>query len=128
MEMAFLLKTFRHRSYGAIPFQHCCGSSYHLIPDFIDIGIKILDPIQTVAANMEPDKLKAEFGNDLTFHGAGETQHILPQGTEEEVKANARFLSDTLGKGGGYILTSCHFLQADVPVDNIIAFYDTEYR
>ena len=116
------------KSYGATPFLHCCGSSHDLIDEFIELGIKILDPIQTVAADMEPERLKKEFGNDITFHGGGETQNILPNGTEEEVKANAKMLSSVLGKDGGYILTSCHFLQADVPLKNVLAFYDIENR
>jgi len=115
-------------SYGAIPYMHCCGSAYHLIPEFINMGIKILDPVQTVAHNMEPERLKAEFGNKMTFHGAGETQHILPHGTPDEVRQNARMLSHTLGSGGGYILSSCHFLQSDVPIENILAFYEPENR
>lgn len=116
------------KSYGAIPYLHCCGSAYHLIDEFISLGIEILDPIQTVAKNMEPAKLKTEFGDRLSFHGGGETQWLLPNGTPEEVAANARMLSDTLGKNGGYILTSCHFLQADIPVENVLAFYRLENR
>ncbi|MDR0448120.1 MAG: hypothetical protein LBH07_05585 [Treponema sp.] len=116
------------KSYGAIPFLHCCGSAYHLISEFIDMGIKILDPVQTVARNMEPERLKAEFGGNITFHGGGETQHILPHGTPEDARQNARMLSQTLGKCGGYILSSCHFFQSDVSVDNILAFYELENR
>jgi len=116
------------KSYGAIPFLHCCGSAYRLIPEFIDIGVKILDPVQTTTRNMEPQKLKAEFGDKLCFHGGGETQNILPHGTAGEVRENARMLSHTLGKDGGYILSSCHFFQADVSVENILAFYDLENR
>ena len=115
-------------SYGAIPYLHCCGSAYGFIEEFIDLGIKILDPVQTVAADMQPEKLKREFGKDICFHGAGETQRILPTGTEEEVKENARMLCRVLGDGGGYILTSCHIMQADVPLKNILAFYDVENR
>lgn len=116
------------KSYGAIPFFHCCGSAYHLIKEFIDIGIEILDPVQTAANNMDPEKLKTEFGTYITFHGAGETQHILPHGNCDEVRENARFLSKTLGSGGGYIMSSCHFFQSDVPVNNILAFYELENR
>ena len=116
------------KSTGAVPFLHCCGSSYHLIGEFIDIGIKILDPIQTVAADMEPKKLKKEFGESITFHGAGETQSILPHGSPEEVRKNAKMLSSILGRDGGYIMSSCHFLQADVPVENVLAFYEVENR
>jgi uroporphyrinogen decarboxylase len=116
------------KSYGATPYLHCCGSAYRLIPEFIDLGIKILDPIQTVARNMEPERLKAEFGDRMTFHGAGETQKVLPRGTADEVRQNARMLSKTLGKNGGYIMSSCHNLQPDVPIENVLAFYETENR
>ena len=116
------------KSYGAIPFLHCCGSAWRLIPEFIDIGIRILDPTQTVARNMEPERLKAEFGGKLTFHGGGETQRILPRGSADDVRENARMLSRTLGRNGGYILSSCHFLQSDVSVENILAFYEPENR
>lgn len=116
------------KSYGAHPFLHCCGSSYHLIDEFADMGVEILDPIQTVAADMEPEKLKSEFGERITFHGAGETQRILPNGSADEVRENARYLCRTFGKNGGYILSSCHFLQADVPVENVLAFYEIQNR
>lgn len=116
------------KSYGAIPYLHCCGSAYKLIQEFIDAGIEILDPIQTKAANMEPVRLKKEFGTSLTFHGAAETQSILPSGTPEEVRQNALELVEVLGKDGGYILSSCHALQADVPVENVLALYDVANR
>ncbi len=116
------------KSYGVTPFFHCCGSAYNLMGEFVEMGIKILDPVQTVARNMEPKKIKAEFGNSLTFHGAGETQKILPHGTIEEVNQNAKYLSSVLGENGGYIMSSCHFLQADVPLENILAFYNIENR
>lgn len=116
------------KSYGAVPYMHCCGSAYHLIDEFISMGIKILDPVQTVAANMEPEKLKREFGDRITFHGAGETQWILPTGTPEDCAENARMLSNVLGRDGGLILSSCHFMQSDVPVENVLAFYRTENR
>ena len=116
------------KSFGAIPYLHCCGSSYYLISEFIDMGIKILDPIQTVARNMEPERLKTEFGGKIAFHGGGETQHILPRGTQDDVRQNARMLSRVFGSGGDYILSSCHNVQADVPVENILAFYELENR
>jgi len=116
------------KSYGAVPYLHCCGSAFRLIPEFIDIGIRILDPVQTVARNMEPERLKAEFGGRMTFHGGGETQRILPRGTADEVRENARMLSATLGRNGGYIMSSCHNFQADVPIENLLAFYELENR
>ena len=116
------------KSYGAAPMLHCCGSAYNLIPEFIDMGIKILDPVQTVARNMEPERLKSEFGGKMAFHGGGETQDILPHGTQDDVRKHTRTLSRVLGKNGGYILSSCHFFQADVSVENILAFYELDNR
>jgi uroporphyrinogen-III decarboxylase len=77
---------------------------------------------------MEPERLKKEFGDRLTFHGAGETQNILPNGTPEEVRSNAKMLSRVLGKNGGYIMSSCHNMQADVPIENVLAFYEINNR
>jgi uroporphyrinogen decarboxylase len=116
------------KSYNAIPYMHCCGSAYHLLNELIDMGIRIIDPVQTQAENMEPELLKREFGGRITFHGAGETQSILPTGTPDDVRKNAAMLSRTLGKNGGYIMSSCHNLQADVPLENVLAFYEIENR
>lgn len=116
------------KSYGAKIFFHCCGSAYGVIPELIDIGVEVLDPIQTTTANMEPAKLKREFGDKLAFHGAMNTQWTLPKGTADDVKKEARELIRILGKGGGYILTSCHMLQPDVPVENILAMYEPGNR
>jgi uroporphyrinogen decarboxylase len=115
-------------SYGAKTMFHCCGSAYRLIPEFIDLGVDMLDPVQTTTANMEPARLKSDFGDRISFHGGGETQRILPRGTPDEVRDNARMLSSVLGKEGGYVMSSCHFSQADVPLANLLAFYDLRNR
>jgi uroporphyrinogen decarboxylase len=116
------------KSYGAKIFFHICGSAYHMIPELISLGIDILDPVQTSAVNMEPERLKKEFGGRLTFHGAVDTQELLPHGSPAEVKKGTKEIVRILGKDGGYLLTSCHALQADVPVENILALYDIENR
>ena len=102
---------------------HTCGNVYPLIPDFIECGIDILDPIQKVKG-MEIEKLKAEFGDRLTFHGAVDTQHLLPYGTPAEIKSEVKRVIEILGKGGGYIAAPVHNVQQDVPVENIIALAD----
>jgi uroporphyrinogen decarboxylase len=99
---------------------HSCGNIYPLIPDFIGCGLDILDPIQKLKG-MEIEKLKAEFGNKLTFHGAIDTQYLLPNGSPAEVKSEVKRVIETLGRNGGYIAAPVHNLQADVPVENIIA-------
>jgi uroporphyrinogen decarboxylase len=116
------------QSYNAIPYMHCCGSVYNLINELIEMGIRILDPVQTKAANMTPEKLKNEFGDRIVFHGAGETQDILPHGKVDDVRGNAKMLSGVLGHNGGYIMSSCHNIQPDVPLENVLAFYELENR
>lgn len=116
------------KSYGVKIFFHCCGSAYHIIPELIEIGVEILDPVQTTTANMEPEQLKKEFGKMLTFHGAMNTQGTVPLGTSEDVRKEAQYLRDALGSDGGYILTSCHYLQPDVPLENILTMYEMENR
>jgi uroporphyrinogen decarboxylase len=104
---------------------HCCGSAYHFIDHLIDIGVDALNPVQVTARNMEPERLKAEFGERICFWGGINTQRILPFGTAEEVAAETRRIIDVLGRGGGYILNSVHNIQAEVPPENIVAMFAT---
>jgi uroporphyrinogen decarboxylase len=104
---------------------HSCGSVYHFIEHFIDIGIDVLNPVQVTAKNMEAERLKADFGDRMGFWGAINTQKILPFGTPEEVAAETRRIIDILGKGGGYVLNSVHNIQGEVPPENIVAMYET---
>jgi uroporphyrinogen decarboxylase len=103
--------------------QHSCGSIRPVIGDMIDLGLEILDPVQIAAANMAPDELKQEFGAKLTFHGAVNTEQTLPFGTPREVEEETRYLMNTLGGDGGYIVCGSQYLQSDIPVDNVIAMY-----
>jgi len=103
---------------------HSCGSVSKLIPRLIELGMDALDPIQVKASNMEPEYLKENFGNYITFHGGLDTQHILPFGTVEEVRAEAKRLIEVLGKGGGYILGPSQEFLPDIPLENIIAMYE----
>ena len=103
---------------------HSCGSVFPLIDDLIESGIDILNPIQVAAKDMDPAALKAEYGDKLAFWGGIDTQHLLPFGTPEEVRIGVREIIDKLGPGGGYILTSVHNMQKDVPPENIVAMFD----
>ncbi len=103
---------------------HCCGSAYHFIDHFIDIGVDVLNPVQVTAKNMEPERLKAEFGDRITFWGGINSQKILPFGTPEQVAAETHRIIDILGKGGGYILNSVHSIQAEVPPENVVAMFE----
>lgn len=105
-------------------FYHSCGSIVPIIPDLIEIGVKILDPIQTRAQGMQPEILKERFGDKLIFHGGVDEQELLPKGSPADVAAEVRRLVKILGKGGGYILSSSHSLQADTPPENIVAMFD----
>jgi len=106
-------------------FCHSCGSIYRLIPMMIEAGIDILNPVQTSAANMEPARLKREFGDKLVFWGGGaDTQKTLPFGTPEEVRAEVRERIRIFAPGGGYIFNPVHNVQAKTPVQNLLAMFD----
>jgi hypothetical protein len=105
-------------------FMHCDGSIHELIPDFIDDGFDILNPIQTSAADMDPKTLKREFGDRLVFWGGGvETQTTLPFGTPEEVYREVRERIDIFNDHGGYVFAAIHNVQANVPVANLLAMF-----
>ncbi len=110
-------------SHGVYVMNHSCGSIVPFIGDLIDIGVDILDPIQVTAKGMDPELLKERFGNNLCFHGGVDTQYLLTTGTVDEVRKQVHNLVQTLGKGGGYILSPSHVLQTDVPLANIEALY-----
>jgi len=114
-------------SLGAKVLYHSCGSIRPFIPDLIELGVDVLDPIQPVAG-MSPESLKAEFGDQLCFHGGIDMQRLLPFGTPDEVRTTARHYCETLGSktpegGGGYILAPAHLFQPDIPPENILAVY-----
>jgi uroporphyrinogen decarboxylase len=102
---------------------HCDGNIRELIPELIEMGIDILNPIQNVGPGMEPKELKKEFGKDLCFHGGIDTQEVLPRLSAEELARDVREKIETLGKGGGYILSPTHMIQLDVPLENILKMY-----
>ena len=103
---------------------HCCGSIYKLLPDFIELGVDVIHPVQVAAKDMDSSILAPEFGDRLSFWGGIDTQKVLPTGTTEEVKAEVRQRIRDFAPGGGYILSAVHDIQPDVPVENIIAMYE----
>lgn len=105
-------------------FLHTCGSVYLLLDDLIDIGVEVLNPVQVGARDMDPLKLKAEYGDKLSFWGAIDTQRVLPVGTVGDVKAEVERRMAQLGPGGGYVLCGVHNLQPDVPTENVLAMYE----
>jgi uroporphyrinogen decarboxylase len=102
---------------------HTCGSVYRYIDDFIEIGIDALNPVQVTAKNMEPERLKSEFGDRIAFWGGIDSQHILPHGSPEDVRDEVRRMFEIMGPGGGYVLTSVHNIQPDVPPENVLALF-----
>ena len=111
-------------SHGVKFMFHSCGAIRPLIEDLIEIGVDILDPLQAAAEGMDPQTLKDDFGDRICLHGGICTQHLLPQGTPEEVRCETQQRLEIFGAGGGYILAPCHVLQTDVPTENILAMSD----
>jgi uroporphyrinogen-III decarboxylase len=112
-------------------FIHTCGSVIALLPDFIEAGFDILNPVQCSAAGMDPAVLKQRFGQQITFWGGGvDTQRTLPFGTADEVRAEVRERIRIFGPGGGFVFNTIHNLQARVPQENLLALFETvrDYR
>jgi len=106
-------------------FLHSCGSIYQLIPDLIEAGFDILNPMQTQCTDMQPEKLKNEFGKEVTFWGGGiETVGTLNSGTTEQVRTEVLNRLEILTKGGGYVFNTVHNIMPDVPPENIVAMYE----
>ena len=103
---------------------HSCGSIASILPDLIETGVQIINPVQVTAAGMDPAFLKRKFGRDLVFWGGTDSQKTLPFGSEAEVRAMVRNLVDTLAPGGGFVFASCHNIQPDVPLANVLAMFD----
>ena len=111
------------KRHGRTTFLHSCGHILPIIGDLIDVGLDILHPIQPEA--MDILDLKRRFGADLTFCGGLGTQDLLPRRTPQQVRDEVRRLQDVMGQGGGYILEPGITLQADVPLDNLLALVET---
>jgi len=107
-------------------FYHSCGATFDLIPDLIEIGFDILNPVQVSARGMDSKRLKETFGKDITFWGGGvDTQQILPFGGVQEVIDEVKRRIDDLAPGGGFVFAAVHNIQAFVPPENIVAVFDT---
>jgi hypothetical protein len=107
-------------------FIHSCGSVNVFLDDFIDSGFDILNPVQCSAANMDPRQLKKEFGDRLVFWGGGvDTQCTFPFGTTADVRREVRERMEIFGHGGGFVFNTTHNVQPCVPVENVVAMYET---
>jgi uroporphyrinogen decarboxylase len=103
---------------------HTCGAIVDLIPDLIEIGLDILNPIQPMAVGMDPEFLKQNFGKEIMFFGGICVQDLLPNGTPESIKKEVQRRAKILGENGGYIIAPAHNIQADTPVENVFALFD----
>lgn len=118
-----------HSKTDAKLFLHSDGAIREIIPDLIEIGVDILNPIQPTAAGMDSAELKREFGRELVFWGGGvDTQFILPYGTPQQVRDNVRRQLDILMPGGGYVFNTVHNILYEVPPENIVAMYETVWE
>jgi uroporphyrinogen decarboxylase len=128
-----LIKPYHRRLYQHIKTKtglplllHSCGSVSTFIPDFIEIGVDILNPVQYSADKMDLATLKRDFGDDICFWGGGvDTQKILPFGTPEQVSDEVKRCIDTLAPGGGFVFATVHNITEGVPLENILAAMDT---
>lgn len=123
----FMPSLKRHYELGqkhdAMGYHHSCGAIFDMIPQFIEAGVNVLNPIQTSAAGMDPAKIKQAYGDHLCFHGGIDIQQTLVAGTPDDVRDEVRSRIETLGPNG-YILSPSHTLQPDTPPENLVAMYD----
>lgn len=120
--IARIIKTIRDSAPGAKVMFHSCGNIRPLLPDFIETGIDIINPVHVNAAGMEPYQLKKDFGSELVFWGGGvDTQKVLPEGSPSDVMDDVKRNIDALAPGGGFVFATVHNIQAEVPAANIAA-------
>jgi hypothetical protein len=120
------LNDWIHENTSWKTFIHSCGSVWKLIPHFIEAGFDILNPVQCSAVDMDAERLKRDFGRQVTFWGAGiDTQKTLPFGSAEEVRREVRDRLRVFSPGGGFVFNSIHNIQPQIPVGNVLALYST---
>lgn len=119
------LCTYAHRHSRMKTFLHSCGSIRALLPDLIEAGFDVLNPVQTNCRDMEPERLKADFGADLCFWGGGcDTRRVLPEGSPAEVKEHVKRRLEIFAPGGGFVFNTVHNILPDVPPANIVAMFE----
>jgi uroporphyrinogen decarboxylase len=123
--LASQIATIQQYAPGVKVLMHCDGAILPIIPDLIEIGVDILNPIQTVVKGLEDTRaLKARFGQQMCFHGAIDVQQVLPNATPEQVRQEVQRRIADLGAQGGYILAPCHNIGVDIPPENILALFE----
>ncbi len=119
--MAEVFQEFRSVNPEVVVMYHCDGAIAPILDDLIEIGLDVFNPVQPNVPGHEPDKLKSSFGDRLSFWGAIDQQHLLPNGTPEEIDADVKAKIEALGRGGGYMVAPAHILQGDTPLENVEA-------
>lgn len=120
-----------HKNTNWKTFYHSCGAVYDFIPEFIDMGVDILNPVQCSARGMEATNLKAKFGKDIVFWGGGvDTQKTLPFGTKSDVEKEVKERLNIFTPNGGFVFAAIHNVVANVPIENVVTMFDTvnEFR
>jgi uroporphyrinogen decarboxylase len=117
-----IVETIRAHTQAKILY-HTCGSVYRYIDDFIAIGIDALNPVQVTAKDMEPERLKREFGDRIAFWGGIDSHRILPWGSPAQVATEVKRLFEFMGQDGGWVLAGVHNIQPDVPPENVCAMF-----
>lgn len=119
------LCAYVHQNSRMKTFLHSCGSIYKLLPDLIEAGYDVINPLQTDCRDMEPEKLKREFGKDICFWGGGcDTRNVLNRATPREVRRHVLERLETFAPGGGFVFNTVHNILPDVPPENIVAMYE----
>ena len=119
------LNEYVHKHSNMKTFLHSCGSIYSLMPDLIEAGYDVLNPIQITARDMQAEKLKRDFGKDICFWGGGcDTRVVLNSGTPQEVKDHVKAQVDILAPGGGFVFNTVHNIMPDVPAENVVAMFE----
>lgn len=121
---ADVIKSIKSHPSDVKVMYHSCGGIMKFLPDFVTMGVDILNPIQVAAKGIRPAEIKAQVGADLCFLGGVDSQHTMPDGTPEEVAAEVKLRIQEMGAGGGYVLSSSHNMGDDVPLENILAFFE----
>jgi len=110
-------------------FFHSCGAIFNLIPDLIEAGVQVLNPVQISATGMDPQRLKDEFGDKIVFWGGGiDTQQTLTHCQVSEIEDEVKRLIQIFGKGGGFVFTQVHNIQSNIPAEKIVAVYEAGYK
>ena len=118
-----------HKNTRWLTFKHSCGAVAKFLPSFIESGFDILNPVQCSATGMDPEELKSTYGQNLVFWGGGvDTQQVLPFGTPREVREQVLRRCEIFAAGGGFVFCTIHNIQAETPVENIVAMLDAVHE